>query len=955
MRIEEVNPFLKGEFPPPLVDIKTRIINAIDNKTFFEEHVENFSFHANQNCPFPGHSDSTPSFRAKEDGSYKCYGCDRSGSSIIQFWMHHHSYKDEHYKTAVDELYRKYVVNGTVSSELIEGYETNLKNDQATRAFLNVTRGWKDDIISYFRIGLTTKNEAKMLAIPIRDEYGYFCSILYYNFLHQDRIPKFLYHQNGENSSKIFGLECIQASKKLYIFEGQPDWLLALSLGYPAITFGSATSWKDSWVEVLKNTDVVICYDPDEAGERGKNVVANKLILSARSIKIINLPKNMDFSDFLLKENFLRTKFDQLEQSTDYFKLPEAPPLQNQSNINIENAEEISLTKAANAEYVGMKLKVTALVSAKEAAPLLIPKKIQMICQDHQTSTKCATCALARYPSFANIFNIDENFKDILTLAVAPAKDHSKMYRAALSVNTKCKVDVTTPKMWNLEKIQLNTPVRFGKHNELPESRIAFYLGTGLITNRHYNFTMYTLQHPETNSAVHLIIHAEPLDTELENFKMSEELRSNFKVFNCTNLDEKFDEIYDIFSKNVTRIWGRPTLHLGLDLPFYAPNQFVFAEEEIKRAALDVIVYGDQRCGKGRVAEGLCEYYRFGEVLSGENTSFMNLVGGIEIGNNFKGLRWGRLVANNGGVVILDEVSALQTETISKLSRIRSEGVAELDKYGIHAKAMARCSLMWLSNPRNDSLGNFNFGVEALRELIGAAEDIARFDYAIAVRANEVDSDVINRIVGRTTDHFGPHLHRSLILWCKSRKSSQIVFHPETIQEIFLKAKELGLEYSAAIPLIQPENIRIKLAKIAAAIAGRVFSTDQTMENLIVLPIHVQKAVSFLHMIYDDGPIGYKAYSSATKAETIKEDAIKLIFQPWEKMDLMQEIYLGLLKIRDINANDLGDMTGQKINYYDARQVISSLVKAGALQKNNNMYRKTASFINFIKTKLAEN
>ena len=955
MPIEEINPFLKGKLPKPVIDFKTKIINSIDFLQFFTEHVEGFSFHANQNCPFPNHQDKTPSFRAKEDGSYKCYGCDKSGSNIIQFWIHKNSYSDQEFSKAQNELYEKYVVPTTINRTLVNSYKKNLKEDQASLNFLQLTRGWKSEIIEYFDLGITTKNDTKLLTIPIKDEYGFLCSILYYNFTHTDRIPKFLYHTEGENSQKIYGLEAVETSSKIYIFEGQPDWLLALSLGYPAITFGSATAWKDSWIEVLKNMDIIICYDTDEAGIRGKDLITNKLLLEAKSIKIINLPKVKDFSEFLMENQFKKVAFDAIVNNTEYFKLPSAPPIKNDSTIDITSAEEISLSKAGNAEYFGKKLKVIALVAGKEPAPLLIPRKVQMTCRDNPTTTKCVNCALAKMPSFSQIFDIEETFKDILQWVVSPSKDHSKIYRAALSVNTKCKVDITVAKMWNLEKVILNSPVRFGKYNDLPERRIGYYLGTGLIPNRHYIFTMYTLQHPIDNSAVHLIVHAEPLDTELEDFKLTDELRDNIKVFQTREIDEKFLEIYDIYAKNVTRIWGRPLLHLAVDLPFFSPNQFTFAEEDVKRAALDIIIYGDQRCGKGKIAEGLSEYYRFGEVLSGENTSFMNLVGGIESGDNFRGLKWGRIVANHGGVIIIDEASALQVETIGKLSRIRSEGIAELDKLGIHAKALARCSLIWLSNPRNDSLSNFNFGIEALKDLIGATEDVARFDYAVAVRTNEVEAEVINRSVDKVTDPYGSHLHRSLILWCKTRKPEQIEFFPESIDTIYSSATALGNEYSATIPLIQTENIRIKLAKISAAIAGRLFSTDETMQKLIILPIHVMKAVSFLREVYEKTPIAYKAYSEMIRLNTnIDPLQIDIIFKPWEVYKIMQDVYNGLLKIRDINAGDFQDMTGGKINFYDAKQIISSLVKAGALQKISNTYRKTTAFISLIKTKLTD-
>jgi hypothetical protein len=582
---------------------------------------------------------------------------------------------------------------------------------------------------------------------------------------------------------------------------------------------------------------------------------------------------------------------------------------------------------------------------------------MQMICQDKQTKTKCETCTLAKNPHFTQIFDIDPFMKDVLKWVITGSKEHSKVYRESLNVNTKCKVDIKIEKMWNVEKIILNNPVRHGRFNDLPERRLGFYFGTGLVPNRHYTFDLYTTQHPIDNSAVHVILHADPLDTELENFKLSAQDKNTLKCFNPSpfnDLDSKFDELYNVLSCNVTRIWGRPLLHLAIDLPFFSPNEFIFAGEPVKRAGLDIMIFGDQRCGKGRIAEGLSNYYKFAEVLSGENTSFMNLVGGIETNDSFRGLKWGRIVANNGGVVIIDEASALEIETIARLSRIRSEGLAELDKFGIHAKAVARCSLIWISNTRGDPLSKFNFGIEALRELVGQPEDVARLDYAIAVRTNEVDTETINRSVEEINDIYGSNLHRALILWCKTRRIEQVIFTPEAINFAYQAAKQLGSEYSTDIPLIQTENIRIKLAKIAAAIAGRTFSCDETGELLIINAIHMSRATKFLREIYENTPIAYRSYSKMIMMNNdLDFEGIDRILEPINKLNVLRDFLNSLLTMKDISMFDIQEITG--INLYDARQITGALTREGALGKEGRFYRKSVKFIEFIKSRLERN
>ena len=932
------------------MSLKEKIVSNILVSDFYEEHLgPELTFTQNMLCPFPEHNDTNESFRVQEDGSFKCFGCNKSGSNVTQFYS---DLKGISWKKALKELAQRYVtkVDQKVFEKKIQNFAEALKKDEAFSRFLSVHRGWSEDIMDHFNIGLYEKSGVKWATIPIIDEYGYWKSLLFYNVMKAPDQPKFFYDSDGDNSASIFGLECFVTSKKIYFFEGLPDCLLALSKGLPAVTFGAAGNWKDGWKHYIRQTDGIICYDNDDAGKKGASYLSAQLVLFASSAKLVTFPKGLDFSDYLANTQYDLAYFNDLVDTTDYFKL-QAASLPSKNDGRDEEIVLTTLREASKAENYGKRLRIVALVSGKEPSPMLLPRKLMFTCRDVQTKAKCAACTLAQSPTFAQVFDIDEYFKDLLNWLSAGTKDHTKIYRQSLGINSRCKVDLEVSKMWNIEKVILNSPIKHGKLDELPERRLAFYLGYGLIPNKHYMLDCYTLQHPIDNSAVHVITHAEPLDTELENFKTTPEIAIDLRSFEVMkgNIHNKLSSMYDVLSKNVTRIWGREQLHIALDLPFFSPNQFIFDNELVKKASLDILVYGDQRCGKGKIAEGFSDYYRFAEVLSGENISFMNLVGGIESNDHYRGLKWGRLVANNRGIVIIDEASALETKTISRLSRIRSEGIAELDKFGIHAKATAGCSLVWIANTRNDPLSNFSFGVEALRELIGANEDIARFDYAVAVRANEVKASLINRSVKTVDDNFGSNLHRTLILWCKTRTAEQVIFEPGAIKAAFAAAQRLGNKYSNTIPLLQAENARIKIAKIAAAVAGRTFSSDAGGENLLVQLRHVAFAETFLEEIYDSKIIGYNDYSMMEKLSgKVSTEQLDMIFEPLREMNMMQIFINGMLQRKEFQVQDIADLSGQ--TFYDAKLLISSLVRVNAIKKGKGAwYVKTTPFIDYLK------
>jgi hypothetical protein len=75
-------------------------------------------------------------------------------------------------------------------------------------------------------------------------------------------------------------------------------------------------------------------------------------------------------------------------------------------------------------------------------------------------------------------------------------------------------------------------------------------------------------------------------------------------------------------------------------------------------------------------------------------------------------------------------------------------------------------------------------------------------------------------------------------------------------------AKDIGSRYVAEPPLIQIENARIKLARIAVAVAARTFSCDETGELVVVGNQHVDAAVQLLDTLYGTERFGYLRHST---------------------------------------------------------------------------------------------
>lgn len=228
---------------------------------------------------------------------------------------------------------------------------------------------------------------------------------------------------------------------------------------------------------------------------------------------------------------------------------------------------------------------------------------------------------------------------------------------------------------------------------------------------------------------------------------------------------------------------------------------------------------------------------------------------------------WGTLPLHDRRLVVLDEFSGIKDkDIIEQMSSIRSSGVAQLTKI-ISEETSARTRLIWISNDPDGKFMRETDGMDALRRLVRNPEDIARFDFALALSNDEVPSADINAPGFLREPKYPADLCSALVMWAWSRRPDQIRFN-ETAEDLCLsEAQELGARYVSSPPLIQVENIRLKLARIAVAIAARTFSASKSGQLLLVRPEHVVSAVRFLDWLYGSEHMGYLRHSRRTAAE----------------------------------------------------------------------------------------
>ena len=894
----------------------------------------------------PWVDDKDPSLSINgETGAWYSFSADDEfgGKSIVSF---HAKYHEVSQSEAARQLFHDYV-HPTIDDRTIRRWERHLGQTPTARKYLRYQRLLSPKILKRYRIGWN----GKRFTVPIMNEWGICVNAKLYDPLAKKRgVPKMLNFHRDEEPRKygtppmIFPLPVLLGCEGfIVVCEGEWDALALLSIGIPAVTSTAGSkSWPTQYTHLFKGLDVVIAYDNDEAGKKhSQKYVLKHLLNVAKSVKQVQIPKKYgkDVTDWILNKKLMRkAKFWQREFD--------------RANLLVENPDEdasqpdvidVPLNYASEAQYYMKRVRVKALVSGKDTAPYMLPAKFRVTC-----GRNCDDCRLAEEEFIET--TVDQTSTVVLNLTDAKESSARRLMlsMAGIQPQPHCTAKINVIQTFNVEQLLLIPTLDHSNGQYVMRS--AYYVGHGLAANRSYRMEGVTIPHPKDQHSTHLFDIVHPLQGEIETFEMTETLQKELQQFKIGKAKPlaKLMAMADWQSRNITKIHERPDLHIAVDLAFHSVAGFDFNGERVHRGMLDILVLGDTRCGKGYVTERLTRYYGLGDIASGENCTFAGLVGGLQqVGNRWL-VTWGIIPLNNNRLVVIDEASSLSEEEIGHMSRVRSEGIAEISKI-VKESTQANTRLIWLSNPRSGrSIMSYNAGVEAIKELIGANEDISRFDLAITVATDEVPSEIINAPADySTTDstRYLPELCRSLILWAWSRTPDQIEFSEGATKLIIKEAINFGHTYSPTIPLVQAENIRIKLAKVAAALAARLFSSDKSGEKLIIRTIHVRTACEFLRMIYSKASMSYHTYSKSAQA-------ISKITDPQQIFDDLgsnkRPAMTGLLELHQITPDSLADFVGDTLT---AKSLIGELVRLRCISRmeRGNWYLKNAAFSSWLR------
>jgi hypothetical protein len=345
------------------------------------------------------------------------------------------------------------------------------------------------------------------------------------------------------------------------------------------------------------------------------------------------------------------------------------------------------------------------------------------------------------------------------------------------------------------------------------------------------------------------------------------------------------------------------------------------------------------------------DHYELGTKHDCKNASAAGLLGGLQqMGNNRWFITWGVIPMHDRRLVVMEELKGASTDVLSKLTDMRSSGIAEISKIE-KRRAHARTRLIMISNPRGGkALANYSFGVESCKELLGSQEDVRRFDLAVIPAAGQIDANDLNKLNSsrpKIEHKYDREVCKRAILWAWTRKKEQIEFEEGAEALCLERANRLCKKFSESMPLCDKGTMRYKIARLAISAAAMTFSTlDKSVEVVLVRKCHIDFVADFIENEYSRDKFGYARFSAG---ELYKAN----IIQPEEVMKTIattkypNEFLTQLLHNEEINLRDIQDWC--EVDRDTANGIMSSLARRQALRRVKMSYNKTPAFITLIK------
>lgn len=846
--------------------------------SFFEYYFSEYDFEKKETavcCPFPHHTESgveyqetIPSAHINLDkGVFHCKVCEK-GLSEVSFISEILGCKYEA-ASKIASLYK--------DVENLHSWN-QLKLNPRTKEICNEL-GISDEVIE--ELHLKTENREEDIAFPVL-MYGKVVDVR--NYSPYNRAAK-IRSRAGSTTGMVIPFDLwINTNPHTWtiICAGEKDMAVARSNGFNAITLTGGEKALPKILKPFKNRRVAICYDHDEAGIEGAKSVAAAILPYAAEVRIctgfheVCKEHGEDITDFFTK--YKKTKKDLQKYIIDspVFTPEEA------AVVSKVTHPFVTLLEASQPKYIGRVVQSNIQVVATYEKAMPVPTTIHAVKLNISGDDKYN---LMQQGETRDWELCDKTCQDVLKLVdnnftEQQIRDNT---REILGI-TKIERDVKIERPTKETVYQCNVTDLFEVTTKNPQTIefVAYVIGKRLESGKKYCITYKLTPHPFKGQQLTMIIlDATEAADSITDFHLTEDNKKMLdQVKNMEGSVHDKVETLSEMAKSYIGYDGYNKLIKAIDLSFHAALQFNF-NGNTERGTLDTLIVTESRIGKSSTAEALQKLYSLGTFVSlaGGNATIAGIIGGSNKVNGSFQTRAGLLPMNHRGLVIFEELAKCDKDLVKALTDTRSSGSVKITRVSGDLQLPALVRMITLSNVKSSSkniqpIASYPNGITILVDLIGAPEDIARYDLMLVM------GETGNRIIDpnwRPITPFEPDVYKTKIRWVWSRNPDQIIITRDVVEYIFKKCNELNSKYDSHIKIFGTEAWK-KVARLATAIAGYVVSTDDTYEKIIVTTECVDEAVDYLISCYDNNTFKLKEYvDNERRYGDIDDDGIKLL------------------------------------------------------------------------------
>ena len=784
--------------------------------------------------------------------------------------------------------------------------------------------GISDEVIK--ELMLTTPiGLAQSIAFPVF-VYGNLIDVRTYT---PNRKPKVQSRQGGVAGAIIpYDLWRITPKNRItLVCAGEKDMAVARSHGFNAITLTAGEMGLPKFTAEFKDRHVAIVYDNDETGREGAVHLANFLSKYTPHIKVVTgfhevcQEEKEDITDFFVK--YGKTRDDLIAYISN------TPTFVPDPNIECQY-KTCDLFTASQPNNINRMVRSNVQVVAVADSTFTIPtsvtmEKYKLNTNDNMALGECREWELEEKNLIDALHLMDNNFKEDainenLRNFMFIRKTEAYVRKRVFETKTVYKAFVTDLFETNVEDV---TPMEYQ----------AYSFGQRLESGQKYEVTYKLVPHPyKGQQLVMLITNAERANDSVTNFQITEEVKHSLEQFQAIEgtISAKVDTLVEKV-KGLLGYNGNNTLIKAIDLAYHTALQFNLGSFTDVRGYLDTLIVGESRTGKSSTANTLRKTYGLGVFtsLAGNSATIPGLIGGSNKTSTGFQTRAGVIPQNHRGLIIFEEFGKCKQDIVSELTDIRSSNEVRISRVSGTITLPAMVRMIALTNAKTTggaikSIATYPNGISVVTELVGTAEDIARYDLILVLSdrgTSQIDP------YWEPAEPMSEQAYRDRVRWVWSREADQINISKDVGLYILEQANQLNKDFDCHIKIFGTEAWK-KLTRLAIAVAGYVVSTNEDFTEIVVLKEHVDYAVQYFREIYDNETFKLREYAeNERRYSQIDADGIAALQDMYTQYPAL---ILQLEKSSVGSKNMLASASGLSAD--DLNKALSRLTKALFIQ-----------------------